>query len=195
MNNNRNRTRVENVGNGGNAHEELVTNSTGMVRFTGIPKGRSFRVQVVNRPPGALPTHANRGKDQESNSNLNSDDTSHAFNLNSFAGEIFRGIHLGFRMPRDMRVRVWDDLNGDGIQDEGEPGIEGLHLCLVQDVKGRPRVENVGGGSNAHLDLTTDEDGVVEFQGIPRGRSFRVQVLNPLEDRVVPKYDGAQIRV
>jgi len=35
--------------------------------------------------------------------------------------------------PSTVGDRVWEDVNGDGIQDEGEPGIEGISLELYND--------------------------------------------------------------
>ncbi|MCP4660635.1 MAG: hypothetical protein GY856_34985, partial [bacterium] len=35
-------------------------------------------------------------------------------------------------MPRaNVGDRVWNDLNGDGIQDAGEPGINGVRVEMI----------------------------------------------------------------
>ena len=36
--------------------------------------------------------------------------------------------------PSTVGDRVWEDINGDGIQDDGEPGIEGISLDLYNDI-------------------------------------------------------------
>lgn len=177
VNDDRHTTAVLDAGNGGNAHEQLVTDQTGVVRFTKIPKGRSYRVRVVNRPLGAIRTTENQGEDQTINSNLSGDTISSPFNLCSFEGDVFRGIGLGYRMPSDMVVRIWDDLDGNGLIDEGEPGVRNvdLHLVYADD---NSRVESMGEDSTAHLTLKTDTNGFVTFRKAPKGRDLRVVMTN-----------------
>ncbi|MCP4661410.1 MAG: hypothetical protein GY856_38900, partial [bacterium] len=39
---------------------------------------------------------------------------------------------FGFNVPRaNVGDRVWNDLNGDGIQDAGEPGINGVRVEMI----------------------------------------------------------------
>lgn len=180
VNNDKTKTDVTDVGNGGNAHEELVTDARGLVKFTKVPKDKQYRVKVLNKPTGAVRTQQNKGKDAGADSDLRSDMTSDDFRLASFAGSgPFGEIDLGFKMPDDMQVRVWDDINGDGIQDEDEPGIQGVRLRLVNNDRDKTNVANIGGGSTAHSELTTNEDGIVLFKIVPKGRDFRVKVTNP----------------
>ena len=67
--------------------------------------------------------------------------------------------------------RVWNDVDGDGIQDPGEPGIVGVQVCLTSvdgiDIGGSPSAESV-------CDVT-DANGRYLFQGLPPGR-FQVAV-------------------
>jgi uncharacterized repeat protein (TIGR01451 family) len=51
--------------------------------------------------------------------------------------------------------RVWDDLDGDGTQDAGEPGLDGVDLALVRD--------------DATVATTTTDDGAYLFDGLPPG--------------------------
>ena len=57
---------------------------------------------------------------------------------------------------------VWSDLNGDGIQDAGEPGIEGVTVYL-EDCKG-----------DLLCTTTTDADGFYWFQDLPAG-DYRIR--------------------
>jgi hypothetical protein len=166
-------------GNGGNSHQELTTDASGIVKFTQVPKGQNLMAKITNKPPGAIATGRNKGEDEGADSDLRSDLTSDAFNLNKFTDDgIFDSIDLGFRMPTDMNVRVWDDLNGNGVQDEGEPGIQGVKLRLVNADKDQTKLENCGGGSTAHADQATGEDGTVTFKMVPKGKKLLVKVLN-----------------
>ena len=57
--------------------------------------------------------------------------------------------------------RVWCDLNCDGIQDEGEPGVPGVGVrlrCILDD------------GIILSRETTTDEDGIYCFDNLPPGR-------------------------
>lgn len=101
------RDRLVDLGDGSNAHEEILTDSEGLATFTGVPKGVSLRVRVLNRPAAAVATSANRGGDDSRDSDLKGDFTD-AFNLAQFTGSTFTSRNIGFLMPRDMDVRVWD---------------------------------------------------------------------------------------
>lgn len=102
------RDRLPNLENGSNSHDEIATDGDGVAIFTGVPKGMRLRVRVVNVPSGALSTHRGRGSEASLNSNLWRNDLTDSFDLASFTGSTFNGIHVGYRMPRDMEVRVWD---------------------------------------------------------------------------------------
>ncbi|GAB3617382.1 hypothetical protein GCM10027416_19390 [Okibacterium endophyticum] len=55
---------------------------------------------------------------------------------------------------------VWEDLNADGIQDAGEPGVAGFPVTLVGvDLDGNP----------VSLSTTTDADGKYSFTGLASG--------------------------
>ena len=40
-------------------------------------------------------------------------------------------MDAGFIPTADIGDFVWEDTNGDGIQDVGEPGIEGVEVTLT----------------------------------------------------------------
>ncbi|MCE7987251.1 MAG: Cna B-type domain-containing protein [Caldilinea sp. CFX5] len=64
--------------------------------------------------------------------------------------------------PLEIGNRVWKDLNGDGIQDANEPGIEGVTVQLTQ----------TGGGTTS---TTTDANGYYYFPVDPE-TSYTVRV-------------------
>ena len=43
-------------------------------------------------------------------------------------------VHGGVFQPTTIGNRVWDDLNANGIQDQGEPGLEGIQVTLRNEV-------------------------------------------------------------
>ena len=63
---------------------------------------------------------------------------------------------------------VWDDLNGDGIQDAGEPGLDGVAVDLLDEFSG-------------WLDsTTTDASGFYEFTGLSAG-NYQLQFYEPMD--------------
>ena len=65
--------------------------------------------------------------DEEADSDLRKDGTSDSFDLTSFDGDRFGRIDLGYKMPDDVEVKVWDDLNGNGIQVSSDKA----NLCVL----------------------------------------------------------------
>jgi serine-aspartate repeat-containing protein C/D/E len=65
--------------------------------------------------------------------------------------------------------RVWADNNSNGIQDQGEPGIEGVVVELLID--GGPYIENGQARTS-----TTNGNGNYVFSGIPSNRSYSVRI-------------------
>jgi len=100
------------------------------------------------------------------------------FDLGLFAGNSFSSIDLEYQMPRDVEVCVWDDVNGNGLQDDGELGITGVDLSLVLDDLACSAVPDQQNGGSAHSVLTTGDDGVVTFTKVPKGTPLRVKVIN-----------------
>ena len=71
---------------------------------------------------------------------------------------------------------VWLDENADGIQDDGEPGVPGVTVTLL-DENGDPVVD----GNGDPVTTTTDDDGGYLFEGIDCA-TYQVQFEDP-EDR------------
>jgi hypothetical protein len=72
---------------------------------------------------------------------------------------------------------VWDDRNGNGVQDPTEPGIAGVRLRMVDSVKFLP-IDNIGDGSTCHSEIFSDTDGLAKFVKCPKHIKMRVQVMN-----------------
>ena len=61
---------------------------------------------------------------------------------------------------------VWDDLDGDGVQDAGEPGLSGVTVQLFDT------------GNNLIQSTTTNSSGIYSFAGVPTG-NYYVQFTLP----------------
>ncbi len=80
----------------------------------------------------------------------------------------------GFRrrpVRREIRGRMWHDLDGDGIRDDGEPPLEGWTIFLDADGDGVFK--------SGERSATTDAWGNYVFTLVPPGRHAVAEVLGP----------------
>ena len=64
---------------------------------------------------------------------------------------------------------VWDDLNGNGFQDSGEPGIDGVRVALIEDTNGNGTLEN---SDDEYTWTITANGGQYIFSDFPAGDYF-----------------------
>lgn len=69
-------------------------------------------------------------------------------------------------VTREIGDRVWHDVDGDGVQDPGEPGLAGVDLALL-DASGRRRAVT-----------TTSPDGHYRFSGLAPDQTYRVALAS-----------------
>ena len=84
------------------------------------------------------------------------------------AGEDFDGADFGYQQ-QDASIGdfVWNDLNGDGIQDVGEVGLSGITVYLDSNNNG-----SLDGGEPS---VVTDGSGAYDFTGLALG-NYNVEV-------------------
>ena len=95
--------------------------------------------------------------------------TSAAFNVSGGAMEM--DIDLGLYFATAIGDFVWEDLNGNGLQDGGEPGIDGILVTLLDgsggaavDTDGVPvPTQNTAGGGNYVFGNLPQGDYIVQF--------------------------------
>lgn len=128
------------------------------VQFT-LPSGRNFTIKDA---PGS--TESN---DSDANPTGYSDVVIVAPGQNA---EVGAGLIL---LPASIGNRVWEDTNGDGIQDVGEPGVVDISVILWHD-------SNVDGGPDTQLDTTTTAvDGSYQFTGLDASLHYIVEFVPP----------------
>jgi hypothetical protein len=71
------------------------------------------------------------------------------------------------QLPASIGDVVWEDLNGDGVQDENEPGVEGVEVRLLDC-----------SGQELGLTTTTDANGKYAFTDLAPG-DYKVQFVRP----------------
>ncbi len=69
---------------------------------------------------------------------------------------------FGYRADGAIGDFVWHDVDNDGVQDGGEPGIPGVSVTLTGDVDG-------DGTADFTLTTVTDGSGLYLFEGLPEG--------------------------
>src|SRR4029077_21031659 len=77
-------------------------------------------------------------------------------------------IDFGFYQPVMVGNFVWNDSNGNGVQDSGEPGIPGVTLTLTG---------TTGAGVSVTQTTTTDANGLYQFTEPPG--TYTVAVTTP----------------
>ncbi|MBT8197957.1 MAG: carboxypeptidase regulatory-like domain-containing protein, partial [Acidimicrobiia bacterium] len=101
----------------GNVVGTTVTNTDGTFSFDGVPNG-SYTVVVTD-------TNAVIEDLGGTTAAALADQLAVAV-----AGGDVTGVNFGYNDPSRVGDRVWSDVNGDGIQDAGEPGIGGVTVNL-----------------------------------------------------------------
>ncbi|MCB1052672.1 MAG: hypothetical protein KDC71_18875 [Acidobacteria bacterium] len=129
-----------------------TTDGSGAYDFTALPAGTYLvRIDASTVPSGFVAIAGSGG-----------------VNVNLAAGEDFNDADFGYQQ-QDASIGdfVWNDLNGDGIQDGGEPGLAGVTVFL--DLNMNSTLD--GGEPNA----TTDASGAYDLTNLPTG-TFAVTV-------------------
>ncbi|HEX5788499.1 MAG TPA: SdrD B-like domain-containing protein [Woeseiaceae bacterium] len=158
---------------GGPPAGSLWTDAAGNYRFDGLPPG-NYEVRVT-LPAGAAFSPQGAGNDSSRNSDVRSDLGRTWCTTITSAGEQRTTLDAGL-VPEDGEPGgdggsvgdfVWRDSNGNGRQDDGEPGwpdvLVGLHDC---------------DGSSVIATQLTDADGIYRFEGLPSGR-YATEVVVP----------------
>jgi serine-aspartate repeat-containing protein C/D/E len=125
------------------------------------------------------------GSTSENDSNAGSTGMTDCINLKS--NETNLTIDAGlFQLPASLGDFIWEDLNGNGIQDGGEPGIAGVTVKLFTcDDQG-----NCGNPNNLTATATTDSDGRYLFPDLIPGVSYCVQFVKPAGYEFTPWNQG-----
>jgi hypothetical protein len=97
------------------------------------------------------------------------------FQITLTSDQTVGGIDAGYWVPGQVGDFVWEDINGNGLQDGGEPGIGGIQVELLfstggaaLDANGNPYPAQVTGGAGDYL-----------FDEIPPGNYKVAFEVNP----------------
>ena len=143
-----------------------LTSGTGFYSFTGLTPGTSYTVGF-GTPAGFTPTIANVGSDT-ADSDAGVGGLTGAYSLT--ANEFNPTVDAGFFKPASLGDYVFNDINHDGIQTPGEPGIPGVVVTLYLNGTAVATTTTNGSGLYSFTGLTpgTTNNYVVGF-GTPTG--------------------------
>jgi uncharacterized repeat protein (TIGR01451 family) len=148
-----------------------TTDANGYYRFDRLRPGTTYAVcldapadRAAGGPlAGFELTGANAGSDDaaDSDAELRNGAPCIAAAATGPASSFIPTYDFGFWKPAAIGDRVWEDVNHNGIQDAGEPGVGGVGVAL----------HDAAGATIAHA--TTDASGLYLFDRLPPG-TYRV---------------------
>jgi len=140
--------------------DKRTTDETGLYEFTGVRPGTyAVVVDPATLPPGFFAAPCDAGGDDARDSDCS------GVLVTLGTDEVDPTVDFGYCFDCDGRIgdRVWHDLDCDGVQDPGEPGLERIGLWL-RDATGRVVAETF-----------STVDGAYQFLGLQPG-TYGVEV-------------------
>ena len=132
-----------------------ITNGSGLYSFTGLTPGVPYSVSFTT-PTGYTATLAQQGGDDTKDSDANPV-TGQTRSVTLAPGENNPNLDAGFYLPTaGLGDFVFVDINKNGIQDAGEPGIAGVTVTLYTN-------------GVASLTTLTNASGLYSFTGLTPG--------------------------
>ena len=160
----------------GNPVAPITTGPTGAYLFENLPAlpaGQHYTV-TVTPPAGYEPTTPNQGSDPALDSSTGSA-TSGDLTTN---GAKDLTLDFGFtKIYVSVGDFVWLDVNRDGLQSAGEPGIAGVTVKLLK-------------GGVVVATTTTDADGYYGFGSLEPSTAYTIQFVPPAGSTVTTKDAG-----
>ncbi len=147
-----------NSGTGAVVNQNVITSGGGNFQFTNIPPGPSYTInfdngatyQITYQGEGgntALDSDADPGSGDVTGINIESDDD-------------ITDIDCGLYIFGIIGNFVWEDENGNGIQDGAEPGVGGVDITLIG---------TTGNGDAVNENTTSDGAGNYAFNSVIPG--------------------------
>jgi len=140
-----------------------ITDENGEYSFQDLSPSEYY-IEFSSPPTGFMLTLQDQGGDDVSDSDADPA-TGQTASFFVGVGLIEEGVDAGYRAT-GVGDFIWDDLNNNGDQDFGEPGLPGLTIGLV--------LESNGSTVSA---TTTDAFGAYQFANVALG-DYRIQVSN-----------------
>jgi SdrD B-like domain/Secretion system C-terminal sorting domain len=143
-----------------------TTDANGNFSFVGVPNGTGYTVGFSNYPPGMNPSP--RTADGATNSDADRV-TGRTGSFNLTGGTNIVNMDAGIFSNRSaLGNYVWNDLNNDGIQTAGEPGVAGVTVSLYFDADNNGAITGAE-ATNPVATAITDASGAYFFPNLVSG--------------------------
>lgn len=154
--------------------DSTITDAQGYYMFDELTPG-DYVVQFTNIPAGYSLTDDGQGTDGSKDSDADPN-TGFTATITLGPDENNPDIDAGIYRPlASIGDRVWEDLNEDGIQDPGEPGVGGVTVVL-SDANGLPVGQTTTDPSgNYSFTNLVPGDYSVTFSNLPTGYQLTTQ--------------------
>ncbi|AUG79203.1 hypothetical protein CFP65_4456 [Kitasatospora sp. MMS16-BH015] len=155
----------KNVLDGSGQPVAAVTDATGKYLFANLPNGTyGVKFDLTTVPAGWSVTARAAGdaaKDSDADQTTGVTQT-----VQLTGGTNYLDLDMGLLkpLPNSLGDFVWEDVNKNGLQDAGEPGVAGVKVFLL-DGSGK----NVLDGSGQPVSAVTDASGKYLFDKLPNG--------------------------
>ena len=144
--------------------DSILTDQYGQYLFGGITPGEYYI--VFSDQAGYSRTLQNQGVDDEADSDGNPT-SGRTTNFTLISNEVNHSFDNGYYVTSSIGNFVWEDLNMNGLQDSGEPGIDGVTVSLFD-------ADNNQVGTS----VTTSGGGFYSFTGLNPG-NYHIEVTIP----------------
>ena len=145
-------------GQGNPVNETTYTNATGYYLFDNLVPG-SYKLTFITPAGGYVPTDQDQGGNDGFDSDANPANGMTVYETLT-SGEHNPTYDAGFYVEATIGNYVWEDLNANGLQDQGEPGIPNVSVTLTG---------NTGSGEPVNLNDLTDANGLYLFDHLQPG--------------------------
>jgi LPXTG-site transpeptidase (sortase) family protein len=156
--------------------DTTTTDSSGNYLFNNLTPG-DYRVEFV-LPSGFTFSPQDQGANDAVDSDANAT-TGRTVSTTLSSGESDLTWDAGMYQTTSLGDFVWNDLNANGIQDAGEPGISGVTVRLLDSA-----------GTTTLATITTDASGNYLFDNLTPG-DYRVEFVLPSGYTFSPQDQGA----
>lgn len=158
----------------GNILQSITTNASGIYSFSNLAAG-CYSIGVV-LPSGFAYSPQDLGGNDNTDSDVNPG-TGMTSNINLGAGQNLTNVDAGL-VPQGggdtcLGDRVWRDDNANGLQDAGEPGLDGIEIYLGTDNNGDGRIDRYFGNT------ITSGGGQYQFCGLDPTIPYSVEFVPP----------------
>ncbi|MFA9396882.1 MAG: SdrD B-like domain-containing protein [Clostridiaceae bacterium] len=152
------------------------TTTNGIYSIIDIEPG-AYYLEAVS-PNGYIVTSLDSGLKDDVDSDFYYDKTSKTYKTTTFnlsEGEEDLTFDLGMYKGNSLGDFVWKDKNADGMQDDGEVGIEGVTVNLLDE-----NGDSVKDKDENDIKTETDASGKYEFTNFPKG-TYIVEFIAPTD--------------